>query len=172
MIHKLKPHYKKLSPQRFVILTVLTLLVLDFINCYYLKLYWLKKGLSRLMVYQSVQMNELTVESLTPGTIRELIGLVDNAFYFFIILILVNNIFFYFFYLRKKLWAQGFVLFYTLSAAIFSLSFIFDNAGLGMGWMAYNFLTIIIYLYLYLGVKILKNETTVVINPGHEKKGR
>lgn len=162
MKEKLREHFLKWNARRFVISTTIILIVLDLINSYYLKLYWLKKDLSTMMVLQSIKRSNLVVEDFSSETLLEMTGFVNNTFSFFLLLILINNFFFYFFYLKKKLWAQGYVLFYTLTAALFSLTFVFDHAGLGWGWMLYNFSTIFIYLYLYLGVKLLKNETILV----------
>ena len=163
MMKKLKAHYLKIGPRTCVVGTVLLLIVLDVVNSIYLRLYWLKKDLSTTLVHQSIRRSELILEDFSPETLMEMKGFIDNTFYFFLFLVLINNIFFYFFYLRKKLWAQGYVLFYTLTAAIFSVSFVLDNSGLGMGWMAYNIITIFIYAYLYFAVKLLKAETTEVI---------
>lgn len=168
MKDKLKDHFLKFGPRRFVIFTVVSLLITDLVNGYYLKLYWIGKNASELLVQQSIARSGYLAEDFSPSTLAEMTGFVNNTFYFFLLIILVNNVFFYFFYLRKKLWAQGFVLFYALTAAFMSVAFLFDNAGLGMGWMLYNFLTIPYYAYIFLGVKLLKDETTL----GHEKKGR
>jgi hypothetical protein len=168
MREKLKAHFLRFGPRRFVAFTVLSLLVTDLLNSYYLKLYWASKDLSNAMVYLSIKRSSLSVSEFAPETLTEMKGFVDNAFSFFLLVILANNLFFYFFYLRKKLWAQGFVLFYALTATFFSMTFIFDGAALGVGWLAYNMLTIPFYLYVYTGVKLLKAETT--LEPG--KKGR
>lgn len=161
MREKLKAHFLKFGPRRFVGFAVVVLLVLDLLNSYYLKLYWAKKDLSNAMVYLSIKRSSLDVSEFSPDTLQEMTGFVDNAFSFFLLVILANNLFFYFFYLRKKLWAQGFVLFYALTATFFSMTFIFDNADLGVGWLVYNMLTIPLYLYVYTGVKLLKTETTL-----------
>lgn len=167
---KLREHFLKIGPRRFVVATVLLLAITDLVNSYYLKLYWLKKDYSQQMVRLSIQQSDIDPATFSPETFAEATAFVNNAFYFFVFLILANNFFFYLFYLRKKLWAQGYVLFYTLTAAIFSLSFVLDNAGLGMGWLAYNVLTIPFYCYLYFGVKLLKPETT--ITPANRRKGQ
>ncbi|HXH74402.1 MAG TPA: hypothetical protein VNJ08_05530 [Bacteriovoracaceae bacterium] len=171
MKDKLKAHFLKFGPRRFVVLTVLTLLMTDLINCYYLKLYWLSKNMSLTLVKQTLTRSGQLVEGLSPSTIQEMTGFVSNAFYFFIFIILVNNLFFYLFYLRRKLWAQGFILFYVLTGAILQLGFVFDNSGMGYGWLAYNLLTVPYYIYLFLGVKLLKAETTD-ISPASGKKAR
>jgi hypothetical protein len=168
MKEKLKAHFLAFGPRRWVVFTVISLIITDLINCYYLKLYWLNKGVSDTLVQRSITQGGLLIEDFDRATLSEMTGFVNNTFYFFLFIILANNYFFYFFYLRKRLWAQGYVLFYALSAAVFSLSFIFDNAGLGAGWMSYNIFTIPFYIYLFLGVKLLKIETTLV----SEKKGR
>jgi hypothetical protein len=168
MKQKLKAHFMNLGPRRFVGGTVLLLFILDIINSYYLKLWWLKKDISRGLMTQSIQRGQLVLSDFSQETLVEMTKFIDNCFYFFLIVILANNLFFYFFYLRKKLWAQGYVLFYTLTAALFSLTFIFDHAGLGWGWILYNCSTIFVYVYLYLGVKLLKNETTLL----PQKKGQ
>lgn len=167
-MEKLKKHFLKFGSRRFVIVAVISLLALDLINTVYLRLYWLKKDLSTTLVHQMVRKNGYLLENFSSETILEMKAFLDNTFYFFLFLILINNIFFYFFYLRKKLWAQGYILFYTLTGSIFALSFIVDQAGLGLGWFTYNILTMFIYLYLYLGVKVLKYETTDII-PEHER---
>jgi len=172
MLEKFKPHYLKLGPTKFVSATILVLLITDLLNGYYLKLYWSKKEISRLMVEQSILRSGVTLEDFSPDTFNEMLGFVNNTFTFFLLIILLNNLFFYGFYLKKKLWAQGFVLFYTLTAALFNLTFIFDHAGLGAHWIIYNVLTIPLYLYLYVGIKLLKDETTLPPSPGRGKKGR
>lgn len=171
MMEKMKIHFLKWGPRRFVTVTVLILVGLDLLNSYYLRLYWLKKDLSTMLVHQMIQRNGYVLENFSVDTILEMKGFLDNTFYFFLFLVLINNVFFYFFYWRKKLWAQGYVLFYTMTAAIFSISFLIDQAGLGWGWFFYNLLTIPVYAYLYFGVKVLKEETTNII-PARETKGQ
>lgn len=162
MKEKFKQHFIKFGPRKFVIITVMLLIITDLINSYYLKLYWMQKKISATLISLSLQRSQLAIEDFSNETLLEMNSFVDNAFYFFLIVIILNNIFFYAFYLKKKLWAQGYVLFYCLTAAVFSLTFIFDNEGMGKGWLAYNILTIPFYVYLYLGVKLLKTETTLV----------
>lgn len=168
MKEKLKAHFLQLGPRRFVLMAILLLIVLDFVNSYYLTLYWVHKGLSGQFVMAAIQNMNQSMDSFRPDTLREMQGFTDNSFYFFLFLILINNLFFYLFYWMKRLWAQGYVLFYTITAALFSVTFIFDGAILGTGWLMYNILTIPMYLYLYTGVKLLKEETTLV----PERKGR
>ena len=135
MKEKLKKHFLKLGPRRFVIGAVIILVTLDIVNSWYLKLYWLKKDFSTVAVHQMIERNGEVIEHFSHDTILEMKGFIDKTFYFFLFPVLVNNLFFYFFYLRKKLWAQSYVLFYTLTAAIFSLSFLVDHADLGWHWM-------------------------------------
>lgn len=169
-MEKLRTHYLKLGPRRFVIGTIILLIILDIINSYYLKLYWLKKDYSTFSVHYMIKQNGEVLESFSPETILEMKSFIDNTFYFFLFLVFINNIFFYFAYLLRKLWAQGYVLFYTLTASIFAISFLIDRDGLGWGWFIYNFSTMFIYAYLYFGVKLLKPETT--FNPADEKRER
>lgn len=168
MKEKLYPHFMKIGPRRFVVGTVIILIILDILNGYYLKLSMAKNDLSHKMVLLIIERMQLNPSDFDRATMAEIGGLVDKSFDFFLFLVLFNNLFFYLFYLRKKLWAQAYVLFYTLTAGIFSLLMIFDGYGMGMGWMIFNILTIPLYLYLYMGVKLLKNETTLV----PEKKAR
>ena len=165
---KLKTHYLKLGPKTFVIMCVILLIVTDLLNSYYLKLWWKTKNLSANFVHFMAQRSGMSIQDFDQTTVQDWMQLIDNAVYFLILVVIINNLFFYLFYLRKKLWAQGFVLFYTFTAALFAGTFIFDNAGLGAGWMIYNTLTVFMYLYLYLGVKLLREETTLV----REKKAR
>ena len=162
MKEKLQNHYKKLVPRQFVTATVITLVILDILNGIYLKLSWVKNGLSKNIVLIIIERMKLNVTDFDQGTMVEVGGLVDKSFNFFLFLILMNNLFFYLFYLRKKIWAQGYVLFYTFTGAIFSGLMIFDGYGMGLGWMIFNLMAIPLYAYLYLGVKVLKEETTLV----------
>lgn len=168
MKEKMKSHFLRLGPRRFVAATVLLLLITDILNTVYLRLYWLKKDLSTNLVYQMIHRNGGLLENFSAETVFEMKTFVDNTFYFFLTIVLINNIFFYFFYYRKKLWAQGFVLFYTLSAALLSVTYLLDLGLMGWSWSLYNFSTIFLYGYLFLGVKLLKYETTDAILP-HEK---
>lgn len=170
MKEKLKTHFLNFGPRKFVTTAVIVLFILDVVNCYYLKLYWMSKSMSDILVQESIKRSSLLIEDFSRDTLMEMTGFVNNTFFFFLLIILANNLFFYFFYLKKRLWAQGYVLFYTLTAALFSLTFIFDNANLGVGWIIYNVLTIFVYIYLYFGVKLLKNETVII--PVSGKKGR
>ncbi len=156
----------KIGPRRFVVGTVIILIILDILNGIYLKQVWSKNG--ETLILQSLQMAQLNPAELNPGTMTEIRGLMDKSFSFFLFAIFLNNLFFYLFYLRKKLWAQGYVLFYALSAGVFSMTMIVDQFQMGMGWIIFNLLTIPVYFYLYFGVKLLKNETTLV----PEKKAR
>ncbi|HXH30504.1 MAG TPA: hypothetical protein VNJ01_06810 [Bacteriovoracaceae bacterium] len=161
MLDRFRPHFLKLGPRRFVVLTVITLLILDVINSYYFKLYWIKKNLSTFMVHTSIDRSQLALQDFSPDTVREMSSFIDNTFDFLLVLIVANNLFFYLFYLRKKLWAQGYVLFYTFTAALFSITFVFDQVGLGTLWLVFNIATVFVYAYLFVGVKVLKDETTL-----------
>jgi hypothetical protein len=161
MLEKLRSHFLKVGPRRFVIVAVIVLTLFDVVNSYYLKLYWLKKDLSTTLVLQSIGRSGITVEDFSRDTLSEMVGFLNNTFYFFLLVVLANNLFFYFFYLKKKLWAQGYVLFYTLTAALFSITFILDKDTMGFWWTLYNVSTVIVYVYLYFGVKLLKPETTL-----------
>ena len=120
------------------------------------------------MVILVIERMKLQATDFDHATMSEIGSLVDMSFDFFLFLILMNNLFFYLFYLRKKIWAQGYVLFYTFTGMIFSAFMIFDGYGMGPAWMIFNLLAVPLYAYLYFGVKFLKNETTLV----PEKKGR
>ena len=170
MKEKILAHFNRWNPRYFVVVTVLILIITDLLNGLYLKLFWSHRGMSELLVRQSIAQSGLVLEDFGPDTVSEMLGFVDNTFYFFLFLVLVNNLFFYVFYLLKRLWAQGYVLFYTFSASILALTFIFDNGGLPFGWTIYNIASIPLYLYLFLGVKMLKMKTTTI--PASEKKAQ
>jgi hypothetical protein len=169
MMEKLKTHFLKIGPRRFVIGTVLLLIILDIINSYYLRIYWEHRNLSVLMGKTLAISQGLDFREFSADSIREFKGLIDQAFFFFLFIVLVNNIFFYVFYLRKKLWAQSYVLFYALTNSILAVTFLVEGTILGMGWYLYNLATVFIYLYMYFGVKVLKHETCD-ITPAHGTK--
>jgi hypothetical protein len=162
MKEKLQNHYRKLAPRQFVAGAVIVLVILDILNGLYLKLSWVKNGLSKNTVLLIIQGMKLHATDFDQATMTEIGGLVDKSFDFFLFLILMNNLFFYLFYLRQKIWAQGYVLFYTLTGAIFSGFMIFDGYGMGIGWMMFNLLAIPLYMYLYMGVKVHKFEAIPV----------
>ena len=159
-------HYLGLGPRRFVIGTVILLIILDIVSGYYLKLSWESKNVYEQMVHFWITSLKFQTGDLSADTLVEVSGLMQKTLDFFLFLLFLNNLFFYFFYLRKKLWAQGYILFYTLTGALFSLAMIFD--GMGAEGIATNIICTIIYTYLFFGVKFLKSETTLV----PEKKGR
>jgi hypothetical protein len=165
MLQKLKPHFLKLGPRRFVIGTVILLVILDLINSYYLRIWWQHRDLSIQMTKTIAIQQGVDWSTISNDTVKEVRALIDNAFYFFLFIVLINNFFFYAFYLRKKLWAQGYVLFYTLTTSIFAITFLVEGPILGMPWYLYNLATLFIYAYLYLGVKLLKYETTDIAKP-------
>lgn len=178
MLQRFKPHFLKLGPRRFVIGTVLLLIILDLINSYYLRIWWQHRDISILMTKTLATKQGLDWSELSQESIREVKGVVDQGFYFFLFIVLINNFFFYAFYLRKKLWAQGYVLFYCLTTSIFAISFIVEGPILGVPWYIYNISTLFIYAYLYVGVKLLKFETTDIqqpaplVTPVDEKKAQ
>lgn len=173
MMEKIKTHFIKMGPKRFVFGAVILLLVLDLVNSYFLRIYWVHKDLSLFYVQKLAMQEGLDFSTLTKDSILEVKGVIDNGFFFFLLIVFFNNIFFYVFYLRKKLWAQGYILFYTITNALLAVLFLIEGPILGMSWFLYNVGTIFIYLYLYFGVKVLKYETTDAVNgspiPGHEK---
>jgi hypothetical protein len=171
MMEKIKTHFLKFGPRRFVVGTVIVLLILDLLNSWYLRLWWVKRNLSFVFVQKLAERQGIALSDLVPNSIAEIKYLVDNCFFFFLLIVLINNLFFYFFYLRKKLWAQGYVLFYTLTNSILAFSFLIEGPILGYSWFLYNLSTIVIYLYLYFGVKVLKAETTDFI-PAHGTKAQ
>lgn len=165
MLQKFKPHFLKLGPRRFVVGTVLLLVILDLLNFYYLRIWWKFRDMSFVITKMAAKLAGRDWDYLTQDSINEVMALCDNAFYFFLFIVFVNNLFFYCFYLRKKLWAQGYVLFYTLTTALFAFTFLIEGPILGYGWFIFNLSTLFIYLYLWLGVKLLKYETTDIEQP-------
>lgn len=165
MFQRFKPHFLKLGPRRFVIGTVLLLIILDIVNSYYLRIWWQHRDISILMTKTLATKQGLDWSELSTESISEVKGVVDQAFYFFLFIVLINNFFFYVFYLRKKLWAQGYVLFYCLTTSLFAVTFIYEGPILGLPWYAYNIATLFIYAYLYVGAKLLKYETTDIAQP-------
>lgn len=165
MLQKFKPHFLKLGPRRFVIGTVLLLVILDFVNAFYLRLWWQYRDISIKMTKKIADKQDIDWSTLSTESINEVRGLIDNAFYFFLFIVLINNLFFYVFYLRKKLWAQGYVLFYTLTTSLFAVTFIYEGPILGYPWYVYNLATLFLYAYMYVGVKLLKYETTDIDQP-------
>jgi hypothetical protein len=143
-----------------VIFAVLVLIILDIINSMYLRSYWVFKNLSRQTVEKLANNQGLEFSQLSEQTITEVTGMVNNAFFFLLFIILINNFFFYLFYLRKKLWAQGYVLFYAISNSVLAILFLVEGPIVGWPWFVYNLGTMFLYFYLYLGVKVLKYETT------------
>ena len=169
MMEEIKNHFLGLNSKYFVIIAVLGLIVLDLINSYYLRIYWVHKNLSILYVEKMASTQGLDFGQLSKDSIQEVKQVIDNGFFFFLFIVFANNLFFYFFYLRKKLWAQSYVLFYTLTNSVLALLFIVEGPILGIPWFLYNLMTILIYLYLYLGVKVLKNSI-LGTSPAHEMK--
>lgn len=171
---KVKSHFLSLGPRRFVIGAVIALIILDIINSIYLRSYWVFKDLSRVAVERLANKEGLQFSELSEQTIMEVTAMINNAFFFFLFIILINNLFFYFFYLKKKLWAQGYVLFYAITNSILAVIFLVEGPIVGWPWFIYNLGTMFLYFYLYLGVKVLKYETTdikplpVTLTPEHE----
>ena len=169
MMEKIKKHFTSINSKYFVVIAVIGLVALDLINSYYLRIYWVHKDLSILYVEKIALTQGVDFGQLSRDSIQEVKQVIDNGFFFFLFIVFANNLFFYFFYLRKKLWAQSYVLFYTMTNSLLALLFIIEGPILGAPWFLYNLLTIFIYLYLYLGVKFLKKSTSETI-PVHERK--
>jgi hypothetical protein len=158
MKQKILSHYMALGPRRFVIGTVLILIILDILSGYYLKVSWDHKNFYGQAVDFWIKSLKLDAGDISAATMGEILGLIRKSFDLFLVLVFLNNLFFYFFYLKKKLWAQGYILFYTITGSLMSLFMVFDN--MGMGWISVNLMSSAIYFYLFLGVKLLKHQTT------------
>ena len=167
MKEKLRQHFLKIGPRRFVLMTVFSLLILDLLTGHSFRMSLIQNGFSEKLVQLSIKQANLPASDLSNETLSEVHNLMNMSLDFMLGLILVNNIFFYFFYFKKKLWAYSYVAFYTLTAGFLSLSMIFDK-HVSTGWLIFNIATIPMYLYLFLGVKLLKAETTLA----PKKKGQ
>ncbi len=167
MKEKLRQHFLKIGPRRFVLMTVFSLLILDLLTGHSFRMSLIQNGFSEKLVQLSIKQANLQASDLSNETLTEVHNLMNMSIDFMLGLILVNNIFFYFFYFKKKLWAYSYVAFYTLTAGFLSLSMIFDK-HVSTGWLIFNIATIPMYLYLFLGVKLLKAETTLA----PKKKGQ
>lgn len=170
MKEKIKEHFTKIGTPRFVIIAVVALIVLDILNSFYLRLYWVHKNISMLYVEQLAIKQGLDFGQLSDQSLREVKGLIDNGFFFFLFVIFINNLFFYFFYLKKKIWAHGYVVFYTVTNALLALLFLVEGPILGASWFIYNLSTILFYCYLYLGTKILKFEAASIPEDGKSEQ--
>jgi hypothetical protein len=167
MKEKLRQHFLKIGPRRFVLMTIFSLLILDLLTGHSFRMSLIQNGFSEKLVQLSIKQANLQASDLSNETLSEVHNLMNMSLDFMLGLILVNNIFFYFFYFKKKLWAYSYVAFYTLTAGFLSLSMIFDK-HVSTGWLIFNIATIPMYLYLFLGVKLLKAETTLA----PKKKGQ
>jgi len=161
MILNLKKHYLKINQKRFIIISVILLLLLDLINSYYLRLYWDHKNLSLMYVEKLALTQGLDFNELSEQSVLEIKQVINNGFFFFLFIILINNLFFYLFYLRKKVWAQGYVIFYAITNSILSALFLIEGPVMGIPWFIYNLMAIGIYLYLYMGMRLLKIQGPV-----------
>ena len=153
MKDKLLNHFKKWKPKTFLWSAVLTLLAMDFGNGQFLRLSWLEKNSSRGIVNILASQGELSLSELSSDTMTELLGMIDNTFLFFLFIILINNLFFYLFTLRGKAWAHSYLVFYAGTGALFSLIMVIDSFGMGSFWGIFNIASILIYLYLFIGLK-------------------
>lgn len=160
MKEKLRQHFLKIGAPRFVLITVFSLLILDLLTGHSFRMSLIQNGFSEKLVQLSIKQANLQASDLSNETLSEVHNLMNLSLDFMLGLILVNNIFFYFFYFKKKLWAYSYVAFYTLTAGFLSLSMIFDK-HISTGWLIFNIATIPMYLYLFLGIKLLKAETTL-----------
>ncbi len=167
MKEKLRQHFLKIGPRRFVLMTVFSLLILDLLTGYSFRMSLTQNGFSEKLVQISIEQAKLQASDLSAETLAEVHGLMNKSIDFMLGLILVNNLFFYFFYLRKKLWAYSYVSFYSLTAGLLSVSLVLDK-HISTGWLIFNLATIPMYIYLFLGIKLLKEETTLV----PKKKGQ
>jgi hypothetical protein len=167
MILNIKNHFLKINQKRFIVISVVLLLLLDLINSYYLRLYWDHKNLSLLYVEKLAQTQGLDFKELGQQSVLEIKQVINNGFFFFLFIILINNLFFYLFYLRKKLWAQGYVIFYAITNSILSALFLFEGPIMGIPWFIYNLLAMGVYFYLYVGMKLLKIQGP--LSHEHEK---
>jgi hypothetical protein len=161
MMLKIKNHFKKFNLFHFTLGVIVSLIVLDLINFYYLSLYWTKQNLSLLYVQRLSLGQGLDVHQLSTQSIQEIKQVIDNSFFLFLVIVLINNLFFYIFYFRNKLWAQSYVLFYTLSNSVLAVLFLVEGPILGIPWFIYNLVTIFLYIYLYLGIKFFKDESMI-----------
>lgn len=161
MIEKCRNHFKKWNPKTFLWVSVLILLVLDIGNGQFLRLSWLEKNSSMLIINILASRGELNLSELSSDTMTELLGMINNTFLFFLFIILINNLFFYCFTLLKKAWAHSYLVFYTMTGALFSLVMVFDSFGMGSFWGFFNIISIIIYAYLFVGLKMVSLNPVV-----------
>jgi hypothetical protein len=171
MKNKIKNHFINLGSSKFIFITIITLLTLDIINSYYLSLYWDYKNFTLIYVEKMAATQGLDIHELSTQSLQEIKQMITNGVSFFLLIIILNNLFFYFFYWKKKIWAQGYVLFYTLTNALLAIAFLIEGPVLGLSWYAYNVLSVPFYLYFYLGIKIFKFKS-FSLNPEHEKKAQ
>lgn len=159
MKQKLINHYIKWKPKTFLWASVLTLLALDIGNGQFLRLSWTENNTSLSIVHIMIQKGEFNLSDLSTDTMTELLGMIDNTFFFFLMIVLINNLFFYLFTLRRKTWAHSYLVFYAMTGALFSLLMVVDSFSMGSFWGIFNIASILIYLYLFIGLK------TVVFPP-------
>jgi hypothetical protein len=155
MKDKLLNHFKRWKPKTFLWSMVLILLLLDLGNGQFLRLSWLEKNSSMSIVNILASQGELSLSELSHDTMTELLGMIDNTFLFFLFIVLINNLFFYLFTLRGKAWAHSYLVFYTFTGALFSLIMVIDSFGMGSFWGVFNIASILMYVYLFLGLKLV-----------------
>jgi hypothetical protein len=155
MKDKLLNHFKRWKPKTFLWSMVLILLLLDLGNGQFLRLSWLEKNSSMSIVNILASQGELSLSELSHDTMTELLGMIDNTFLFFLFIVLINNLFFYLFTLRGKAWAHSYLVFYTFTGALFSLIMVIDSFGMGSFWGVFNIASILTYVYLFLGLKLV-----------------
>ncbi len=160
MIEKCQNHFKKWNPKTFLWVAVLILLILDIGNGQFLRLSWLEKNTSMFIINIMTSSGELSLNELSGDTVTELLGMFNNTFLFFLFIILLNNLFFYCFTLLRKAWAHSYLVFYTMTGAFFSLFMVFDSFGMGSFWGFFNIISIIIYTYLFVGLKLVPLNPT------------
>lgn len=149
--NKIRKHFQFFTLNQFQLIIVVSFIILDVLNSLYLKNYWIEKDLTKIYLKKMAQMQGMSLSHLAQNSLNEIQNLISLGFTFLILLFFFNNLFFYIFYLRKKIWAEKYVLFYAFSNAILGIIFILEGPVTGLWWYFYNMMTVIIYCYCFWG---------------------
>ena len=102
MKEKLRQHFLKIGPRRFVLMTVFSLIILDLLTGYSFRMSLTQNGFSEKLVQISIEQAKLQASDLSADTLAEVHGLMNKSIDFMLGLILVNNLFFYFSLIERR----------------------------------------------------------------------
>lgn len=152
----LNEYYTKSGKTKFLSQAAILAFISDVVNICYINFYFLPQKVTLNSLMKTYSLMGADPRMFHPTYLQELRQVMINSVSFIFIGFLFYHILVYFKLSRDSRWAKKYMSFYAITGAILTASELPGLAREHIGWALVTFATMLIYIFVFLGLRFFK----------------